>query len=150
MGGEKRFRNAAFIILLRDFKGISASVIRRTDEPLDKFQSQYLKWMKRFQRLAERESDRVHILNYEGLCREPEQEIKRLCRFIGIEFELEMMNPAEKIHHFLYSSTSEYMKNLNTLVVDERWCHELRKEDIDKIESVIKKVDLLRKAYGFK
>ena len=100
--------------------------------------------------MAEREGDRVHILKYEDLCREPEQEIKRLCRFIGIDFESEMMNPAEKIHHFIHSSTSGYMKNLNTLVVDERWRHELRKEDIDKIESVVNKVGLLRRAYAIK
>jgi len=147
---KNRFKDAAFIILLRDPKGISASAMRRKDKPLDKFLSRYLKWMKRFQRLAEREGDRAHIMKYEDLCREPEREIKRLCRFIGIDFESEMMNPAEKIHHFIHSSTSAYMKNLNTLVVDERWRHELRKEDIDKIESVINKVDLLRRAYAIK
>jgi hypothetical protein len=40
------------------------------------------------------------------------------------------------------------MKNLNTLVVDERWRQELRKEDIEKIESVVNKVELLRRAYA--
>jgi len=150
-GGRKnRFKNAAFIILLRDPKGISASAMRRTEKPLDKFLSRYLKWMRRFQRLAEREGDRVHILKYEDLCQEPESEINRLCQFIGIDFQSGMMNPAEKIHHFIHSSTSGYMKNLNTLAVDERWRHELRKEDIDKIESVVNEVDLLRKAYAIK
>ena len=143
-----RFNNAGFILLLRDPKGISASAMRRTDKSLDRFLNRYLKWMNRFQKLVDSDGDRVLILKYEDLCNTPDQEIKRLCQFIGITFEPRMMAPSEKEHHFVHSSTSNYMKNLNTLAVDNRWQHELRKEDIAKIDVIINKVKLLRQAYA--
>lgn len=73
--------------------------------------------------------------------------MKRVCRFVGIDFDAKMLLPADKTHHFVHSSTSGYMKNVNKLKVDERWRNELMNEQIKQIEGVMKKVDILRKAY---
>jgi hypothetical protein len=145
---RKRFTDASFILLLRDPKGIRASGQRRKDKPIEIFLQRYVKWMKRFQKFAQRESSRFHTLTYEDLCRQPEKEIKKICHFIGIKYESAMLYPANKAHHFIHSSTSSYLKNLNALVVDERWRQELQKEDIVAIESAIHKLDLLRDVYG--
>lgn len=51
--------------------------------------------------------------------------------------------PADKAHHFIHSSTSGYMKNINELRIGERWRRELRAEDVWRIEAVIEKVDIL-------
>lgn len=139
---------AGFILLLRDPRGVAASLLRRRDRGLEKFLSRYVKWMKRFERFIRKRRDRVIVVRYEDLCLYPENEIKRICEFIGVDFEKGMSLPVDKTHHFIHSSTSGYMKNINKLKIDERWRHELGAGDIGRIEAVIEKLDLLKEAYS--
>lgn len=145
--GKSKFKKAGFVLLLRDPKGVSASSLRHSDKTLDKFLRRYLKWMTRFQKLADKEGDRVHVLKYEDLCERPKIEIMKLCSFIGVEYEPRMMTPSDKMHHLVHSSSSGYMKNVNALVVDERWRTELGVNDIKKIEKVTRKISILKDAY---
>lgn len=139
--------NAGYVLLLRDPRGVGASLLRRSDKGLDRFLSRYEKWMKRYRKFAETRKDRVLVVRYEDLCMTPEREMKRICRFMGMDFETGMLRPADNTHHFIHSSTSGYMKNTNALKIDERWRRELRTEDVERIEAVIKKMDTLRQAY---
>ncbi len=140
--------DAGFILLLRDPKGLSASMLRRTTKGLEHFLRRNKKWMKRFQKFQQKNKDRVLVVRYEDLCTEPERQMQRICRFAGMPFEHQMLFPADKTHHFIHSSTSGYMKNANKLVVDKRWHHELWPEDIQKINTVTEKVDLLKHRYS--
>lgn len=138
---------AGFIMLLRDPRGVGASLLRRSDKGLEGFLSRYEKWMKRYRKFAQKRKDRVLVVRYEDLCMTPELEMKRICGFMGVSFETGMLMPADKTHHFIHSSTSGYMKNINELKIDERWRRELRAEDVRRIEAVIEKEDILRRAY---
>ena len=42
--------------------------------------------------------DRVYTLSYENLVRDPETETKNLCKFLGIEWTIEMLRPSTKEH----------------------------------------------------
>ncbi|MFP3980644.1 MAG: hypothetical protein ACLFUY_04560 [Desulfobacterales bacterium] len=64
-----------------------------------------------------------------------------------MDFETGMLVPADKTHHFIHSSTSGYLKNINELKIDERWRREPQTEDVRRIDAVIEKVDILRQAY---
>lgn len=139
--------NAGFILVLRDPRGVAASAVRSGRE-LERFLSRYIKWMKRFQKFVRKRKEKVVVVRYEDLCLYPEHEIKRICSFIGVNFKTNMLLPADKRHHFIHSSTSGYMRNINKLEVDERWRRELGTEDIKRIEEVIEKDDILKSAYS--
>lgn len=147
LGRKWKSSNAGFILLIRDPRGVGASSFRRGSKPIEKFLWGYEKWLKRYQKFARKNNDSLLLLRYEDLCMEPEKEMKRVCRFMGIDFDARMLFPADKTHHFVYSSTSGYMKNVNNLKVDERWRSELMNEQIKQIEVVMEKVEILRKAY---
>lgn len=137
--------DARFVLALRDPRGVAASALRRGDQ-LGKFLAKYEKWMKRYERLV-KTKDEVLVVRYESLCDHPEREIKRMCRFIGVEFEADMLKLADKSHHFIHSSASTYLRNVNQLKIDERWKDELSDKDIIQVEEVIKRLDILRKEY---
>ncbi|NIN99979.1 MAG: hypothetical protein GTO49_34440, partial [Anaerolineae bacterium] len=41
------------------------------------------------------DADRYHLVRYENLVREPEKEMRRLCAFLDIPFEEQVLNPYE-------------------------------------------------------
>ena len=140
--------DTGFILILRDPRGLSASMLRRSTKGLANFLARHKKWMQRFQKFTEKQGHRVLILRYEDLCLYPESQLKRICQFLGIDFEDNMLFPANKSHHFIHSSTSGYLRNANQLVIDERWRHELQPEDIRRINTVTNEVNLLKNAYA--
>lgn len=144
-GRKWRPAKAGFILMLRDPRGVSASALRRGVQ-LDEFLPKYEKWLKRYEKFVQKNVP-VLIIRYEDLCEQPEREIKRMCRFIGIEFETGMLEPADKTHHFIHSSTSTYLRNVNQLKIDDRWKYELTDKDVRQVEGVVKRVDILRKEY---
>ena len=79
------------------------------------------KWMNRYWRYVKRKKENGLIVRYEDFCRQPESELRRICTFLGLDFEPAMLLPAEQEHHFIHSSMSPYLKNSNEIRVDERW-----------------------------
>ncbi|SCZ51965.1 sulfotransferase family protein [Thiohalomonas denitrificans] len=139
--------SAGFIVLLRDPRGVGASLLRTNNKGLDRFLFRYKKWMKRYQELTRGRKSNVLALRYEDLCMYPERELKRVCQFIGTAFEPQMLLQANETHHFIHSSTSNYMKNINELKIDERWRSELSADQVRRINAVIEDIDLLKDAY---
>jgi hypothetical protein len=131
--------DTAFVFLLRDPRGVSASAVRGGQD-LGRFLSIYVKWMRRFDAFISKRPERSIIIRYEDLCREPERELQRFCTFCGIDFDLRMLSPADKVHHFLHSSRSGYLKNINELKLDERLRRELDSQQLDEIQKVMKKI----------
>ena len=131
--------DTAFVFLLRDPRGVSASAVRGGQD-LGRFLPVYKKWMRRFDNFIHKRPERSIIIRYEDLCRDPEQELKRFCTFCGIDFDPQMLCPADQTHHFLHSSRSGYLKNINELKLDERWRRELDVQQLTEIENVMKKI----------
>ncbi len=73
--------------------------------------------------------DKVYTLVYEKLVRNPEDETKKLCAFLGIEWSREMLSPADKEHfgesaitvnsNEIWYDASTYYSNPNTQSLDK-------------------------------
>lgn len=135
-----------YILLLRDSRGVLASAARagkQLKRPLEK----HKKWMKRLPRFVQRSGERGFVMRYEDLCSNPEAELRRVTSFLGLEFDAAMLRHAEAEQHFVHSSTSGYLRDLNEIRLDERWRRELDAESLARIEAEMKTVPVLRDHY---
>jgi hypothetical protein len=140
-------RGQRYIFLVRDPRGVLASVVR-AGKDLDNALRKHKKWTSRLQRFIGRKGERALRVYYEDLADRPEAELRRICDFIGIEFVPEMLRPAEKRHHFIASSVSDYLKGSNEIRLDERWRTELSHEQVNRIERMMSRQKLLRDRYA--
>ena len=125
-----------YVLLVRDSRGVLASAAR-ANKDLRHVLTKHVKWMKRLQRLAEKHSDRSLVVHYEDLCTSPESELRRVCGFLGLDFEAPMLRPADQPHHFVHSSASGYLRASNEIRLDERWRNELSAENLARIEKAM-------------
>lgn len=104
------------------------------------------------------------VIAYEDLIESPASDLKRLCNFLNINVEQEMLNFTGKAHHLIGgnqglmiqadpskadqidelvntktpASTVKYYSNLHGLTLDERWKIELTSAEMLQIENGIK------------
>ncbi len=113
-----------FLYLVRDSRAVIASDLRR-NEPLDAALAKHFKWERRFERLAASHRERTLVVQYEKLCAEPEAELRRICCWIGIDYEPRMARLEGQEYHFAHSSRSAYARSLGEIRLDLRWRSEL-------------------------
>lgn len=130
-----------FILLLRDPRGIFRSRVAEKDDLVDRLKF-HKKWIKRYAGFARKRKERCLVVHYEDLVTAPEESMRRICGFIGIEFLPELIAPESTVNHLAVYSGSSYLKGTGTLRLDERWRQEMRPEDIDCIANCLKSVPL--------
>jgi hypothetical protein len=96
---NKLYPHSKFVIIVRDGRDVTASLFRRTKKwnnflKLIQLLSQSFKWkfyMRSIVKFSEKKSNNCIILRYEDLIANAEEEVKRLCKFMNINFESNMM-----------------------------------------------------------
>ncbi len=142
-------QRTGYVFMLRDSRGILAAAVRegRSGKDFERVLSRHAKWIKRLGRLAERCRERTHVLLYEDLCEDPEREIRRLCRFLGVEFEPATLRPARETLHLVGASGSAWQQGSSDVRLDERWRDELEPGIRAAVERVMRQVPILRERY---
>jgi hypothetical protein len=135
-----------FILLLRDPRGIFRSRVAEKDDLVVRLKF-HKKWIKRYAGFARKRKERCLVMHYEDLVTDPEKSMREICDFIGIEFLPEVIAPESKVNHLAVYSGSSYLRGTGSLKLDERWRHEMRKEDLDCIEKRLKSVPLYNDRY---
>ena len=135
-------QGAGYILLLRDTRGVLAATQRAGVDARSRI-ARNAKWIQRQGRLVQKLGDKGLVVRYEDLCGETEAELRRICAFLGLEFDEAMLLPADQEHHFVHSSRSKYMKGSNSFRVDQRWKTELEPGLLREIEDSMAKVPLL-------
>ncbi|MFT5290117.1 MAG: hypothetical protein ACI82F_002188 [Planctomycetota bacterium] len=133
---------AGYILLLRDTRGVLAAAQRAGIDVQSRI-ARHAKWIQRQARMADKLGDKALVVRYEDLCGATEAELRRISKFIGIEFDEAMLRPADQEHHFVHSSRSKYMKGSNSFRLDQRWKTELEPGLLREIEGTMSKVPLL-------
>jgi hypothetical protein len=139
-------KNLGFILLVRDSRGIVCSK-KRAGKTVDSCVRSIYKWMTRFVPFWEKRGGQVLLVYYEDLIADPEGQVRRIAEFLNLEFVPEMLRPDEKVHHFIFSSTSKYEKGSGRFVLDERWRRELTPEEIRRVEAMMARIPVLRDKY---
>jgi hypothetical protein len=136
---------AGFLLLVRDSRGVLASSARRGKD-VRRLIGKHKRWMNRLYRFAQAQDERTLVVHYEDLCRAPEPEIVRICRWIGIDYVPEMLRPAATGHHLVHASTSDWLAGHDGVVPDERWKSELAPELVARIERTMQRLEVFRGA----
>lgn len=98
---QKRFPGSPIVALRRDGRDVVCSQFARNKEwckPLNL-------WIKVNKELDQREGDSVIIIRYEDIVEDFEKEIRRVCSFIGEDYEDDMRNFPGSIHRYCGCST---------------------------------------------
>ena len=122
------------ILLTRDGRGVMWSNIKRGD-PRD---AAVRAWTNRYERalpLLERHvppEHRMHV-RYEDLARDPPATLRRICDFLGLPYEAEMLHFRRRAHHIVNGNRMR-LSNDSTIRLDEEWRTRLQAADLDYFE----------------
>ena len=139
-------RSARYILMIRDPRGVMRSSLRRGKD-LTTLLGTHLKWIERYLDFARKQPDRCTTTFYEDLIAAPEMQLRRVCDFLSLPFESDMLGPNAQLQHLIRASGSPYLKGTNDLRQDERWRDELTPEQIREISRVLREVPIYRERY---
>lgn len=126
---KKRPQNVRIVLLSRDGRAVFYSYMKRG---FSRNASLYA-WKNHYKRalpLLEKYVDRNHILRvrYEDLVQSPSAELMRICSFLNIEFEKDMLDFASHIHHAVDGNNMRFAKS-SEIRADTAWVHSLSEAD---------------------
>jgi len=122
--------------LVRDGRGVAFSHLKRGES----FEQAVFHWLKKnaeVQDWLKTEKAPDHILiKYEDLCARPAETARRVCEFLGAEWEPQMMRFGQRVHHNVRGNTMRFLIKDSAVKLDEAWKEKLRAEDISLFEEL--------------
>ena len=137
---------AGFIVMIRDPRGVMRGALTRGGERSDLLKI-HLKWIERYIKFARKRPDRCTAVFYEDLMAAPEKELRRVCEFLGLEFQPGMLSPGAQVQHLVRANPSARLKPTADLEHDQRWRDELTPEHMKEISRVLGRVPVYRDRY---
>lgn len=109
------------IVLTRDYRAVVHSKMKR-GESLD---GAALGWRRKMDQILAMTNgisgDHYCTLKYEDLCENPEREIRNLCTFLGLDFDVNMLaRPTQDVHH-IGGSPSKFDPAKRAISLDTRY-----------------------------
>lgn len=131
------FPNAKFIHIIRDGRDVANSVLKLPWGPKDLIGA--AEWWNEYIRLgcsvgAVLGKDKYTEVKYEELVQEPERELRRLCEFVGEEFDERMLNYHQSSNVAIPESRKTQHHNSNEPPKKSRtfaWKKEMSSTDVD-------------------
>lgn len=119
------------IHMVRDGRAVSASAMRRTGMPMTRAAYEW----KRAQvhtrltsyGIPSKQKLKIH---YEDLCRDPETTMRDVCRFLGLNFDQEMLILRKAESHNIGGNPMRFRTGEQTIKFDERWRDQLSNQDL--------------------
>lgn len=142
---KKFFPNAKFILIVRDPRAVLASLIKPSfTEHSNNFFEQIIFWHDFYKVMKKNinfiSQDRLFVLHYEDLVRNPRIVLNDLCLFLGVEFEEHMLhledyckNMPESFYKKIPSYLNKVADKIKTDYIDE-WKSILNDKQIEIIE----------------
>jgi len=122
------------IHLVRDGRGVGYSYLKRGGS----FQQAVFHWKKKNAEVrdwlvGERPPDNITI-RYEDLCGQPVDVIRRICKFLDVDWEPQMMRFGQKVHHNVRGNTMRFLIKNSLIELDEDWKEKLKEDDLNLFE----------------
>jgi hypothetical protein len=113
--------NTKIIFLTRDARGWLASRIRQTGESPDIAAKRWINYHHQFLRVLKTipTSSYRHV-HYEAISRQPNETIEKICHFLNVPFEDQMLSYRDEIHHNICGNPMR-MGNERRIIEDLRW-----------------------------
>ncbi len=143
----KMFPDGKCIFLLRDPRDVLCSFKKMTDNPWPNYLDsifaslgafQYAEFLKK--KISKKN---LFILKYENLVNEPEKNLKKICKFIGVNYDKEMinLNSFKDINGEKWISNTSYSNSINKISTSSigKWKKKILMEELCLLEIVLKK-----------
>jgi hypothetical protein len=125
------------IILKRDCRAIVHSKMKRGHS----LTSAAIGWRNKMQQIAaltaDLPADHLHVLSYESLCQEPEQELRRLCTYLDVDFDGSMLIRPATVGHHIGGSPSQFDPSKSAIVLDTSYLHAFDSVQLDQIAQIV-------------
>lgn len=125
----RRPEETRLIILSRDGRGVLYSNLKRRfarRSGLNGWKNYYARALPLFDRNVP-EQHKIRV-KYENLVANPAQELRRICEFVGLEFEENMLDFGSKEHHIVAGNNMRFRKS-SAIYADFAWQRELTEAD---------------------
>lgn len=133
----RRPEHVRIIQLVRDGRAVSASAMRRQDLSAS---TAARRWKRDNRNLAVMlRSVPQHVklsVRYESVCENPGAELRRVCDFLGLQFEPEMLNLWTRPVHNIPGNPMLFNRAQQSIRKDERWRRELSTTDIEAFDRI--------------
>ncbi len=118
------------VFLMRDGRGVFNSFIKKKIPlPEDTIIKEWLRKNRQIERAIQGMPEvNVCTVLYEDLCREPEKTLKRICDFIGVDYEEGCLRFWDYEHHIVGNNMRLNVKR--QIQPDERWRHTLTPQQL--------------------
>ena len=122
--------------LVRDGRAVAASAMRRHDNMSAAMAARIWKRDNQNLRVMLRSvPDRLKLgVRYEALCEDPAAELRRVCKFLQLEFDPEMLNLWSRPVHNIPGNPMLFNRSQRTIRKDERWRRDLSDTDIQAFD----------------
>ena len=121
--------NVRILLLCRDGRGVLYSHIKRNfsrNKGLRGWKNHYKRAIPLFEKYVT--DNHVLRVKYEHIVQDPTAELKRICRFLNVEFEKDMLNFANNVHHITNGNDMRFSKS-SEIRADTAWLHKLSEAD---------------------
>ncbi len=81
-------------------------------------------------------NDKIFKVYYEDLCKNPNEILKSICSFIGIEFQEQMINLNKYGKHNVFGNPMRFDKKSNKIFLDEIWKNQMSQKDLKNFEKI--------------
>ena len=125
------------VILVRDYRAVVHSKIKHGNN----LEAAALGWRSKMRQIEALTRDvpatRKFQLRYESLCENPEEELKRLCDFIGVEFSSSMLQrPTDNVHH-IGGSPSKFDPRRTRIAIDTSAKGAFQSAELEKMRRLV-------------
>jgi hypothetical protein len=132
---QRTFPNAYFINVIRDGRDVLASQLKTGDfrTTPEQLARSWCHTHMRFRKWSQQPGVRAYELFYERLAHEPEEETRKLCGFLGVPFEPEMLGFHQRdlsIFKAGHLSMKRISSPIDTKMIG-RWRHDLEPADVE-------------------
>jgi hypothetical protein len=125
------------VVLTRDYRAVAHSKMRRGESLEDAVMGWRTKMIE-IQALTATLDDRgCHSMKYESLCQQPEQELRRLCDFLGIDFDPVMLARPTVDTHNIGGSPSKFDPNKRQISLDTGFQSAFDEVELSRMRSLV-------------
>jgi len=124
------------LYLIRDGRATCCSIMKADGEPMHVCAKAWkMEFIKQKVSMASIKKASILTVRYEDLCKNPSKELRRICKWLGIFYEEQMLD-FRKDKHVIWGNPMLYRKEENRIYLDEKWKKELSTADLRIFEAI--------------
>lgn len=124
------------IFLTRDYRGVVYSKMKRGAN-LEQSIAGWVRRMRQMERLRRLVPEsRSTIVKYEDLCKEPDQVMAKLCKFIGVAFLPAVLRRSSSHQHHIGGSPSKFENDKQVIRFDDEYLRAFSSAEIERMKAI--------------